>query len=133
MKLLIKTLAMFSIILACCQSAEQQNNVTSKLSNPDSTNSSRSDIIVETEEANKNMLMAKSDCYTCHANDSKLIGPSFADIALKCDANTYNIKLLVDKVINGGSGVWGEVPMQSHSQMSDTEAKEMVNYILGLK
>jgi cytochrome c len=133
MKLLIKTLAMCSIILASCQSAEQQNNATSKLSSSDSTNSTRSDLKVDAEETNKNKLMAKSDCYTCHTNDTKLIGPSFMDIALKYDDNANNIKLLIDKVINGGSGVWGEVPMQSHSQMSDAEAKEMVNYILALK
>ena len=77
--------------------------------------------------------MIKSDCYSCHTNDTKLIGPSFNDIAQKYTDTDGNIKLLVDKVINGGSGVWGEVPMQSHSQMSDTEAKEMINYILALK
>jgi cytochrome c len=47
--------------------------------------------------------------------------------------NKASIQLLADKIINGGSGVWGEVPMQAHSQMSKEDATEMVNFILSLK
>ena len=77
--------------------------------------------------------MKKSDCYACHTNDAKLIGPSFKEVAQRYPAKNKNIETLVDKIINGGSGVWGQVPMQAHSTMSKSDATEIVNYILSLK
>jgi cytochrome c len=78
-------------------------------------------------------LISKSDCMSCHADKSKIIGPSYLDIANKYQATAENITLLAGKIINGGQGVWGEIPMTPHPQMSQADAEEMVKYILTIK
>lgn len=78
-------------------------------------------------------LIAGSDCLTCHKVNEKVIGPSYVDVAKKYEATDANIKLLADKVINGGSGVWGEVAMAGHPQISEDDAQAIVKYILSLK
>ncbi|ATL45992.1 cytochrome C [Chitinophaga caeni] len=75
-------------------------------------------------------LMDGSDCKTCHKPESKLVGPSFKDIAAKYELNDKNVKFLADKIINGGSGNWGEVPMAPHSNFTEDDAKEVAKHIL---
>jgi len=76
-------------------------------------------------------LMASSDCNTCHKPDVKLVGPSFKDIANKYSDG--DIDKLADKVMQGGSGSWGDVPMAAHPAISKEDAKEMVKFILSHK
>lgn len=78
-------------------------------------------------------LMAKQDCATCHKETEKVIGPSFKEIAAKYPNTDENIATLADKIIKGGSGNWGEIPMAPHSAISTDDAKEMVKYILSVK
>ncbi len=75
-------------------------------------------------------IEAKSDCITCHKLDEKLIGPSYKDIATKYAANQEEmIPKLAAKIISGGQGVWGEVPMTPHSALTKEEAQTLVKYI----
>ncbi|UZD22244.1 c-type cytochrome [Algoriphagus halophytocola] len=74
-----------------------------------------------------------SDCTTCHMVERKIVGPSYADVAAKYETTEENINMLADKVINGGVGVWGEVPMPAHPNLSMEDAKDMVSYVLLLK
>jgi len=60
-------------------------------------------------------LIAKSDCIGCHNKDKKVVGPSYVDIANKYAANDKNINYLSGKIIKGGSGVWGTLPMGAHA------------------
>ena len=76
-------------------------------------------------------LIAKSDCGTCHKEQEKLIGPAFADVAKKYSPS--DVDSLASKIIKGGSGHWGTVPMSPHPTISTDDAKSMVNYILSLK
>ncbi len=78
-------------------------------------------------------LISASDCLTCHKVDSKVIGPSYADVAAKYPATDANIDTLANKVIKGGSGHWGATPMTGHPAISMDDAKTMVKYILSLK
>ncbi|SEF95546.1 c-type cytochrome [Flavobacterium urumqiense] len=78
-------------------------------------------------------LIAKSDCVGCHKLDKKLIGPSYLDIAKKYAFNEKNLNYLSDKIIKGGAGVWGTIPMAAHSSLKKNDAKSMANYILSLK
>lgn len=78
-------------------------------------------------------LIGASDCTTCHKISEKNIGPAYTDVAAKYEATQANIDTLVSKIINGGSGVWGEVPMTPHPTLSKEDATEMVKYILALK
>ncbi|MGL6269636.1 MAG: c-type cytochrome, partial [Chitinophagaceae bacterium] len=78
-------------------------------------------------------LIEGSDCRTCHKDDAKLIGPSYKDVAKKYESNEKNIKMLGEKVLKGGQGVWGEIPMAGHPNLSQEDAEAMVKYILTLK
>ena len=78
-------------------------------------------------------LINGSDCRTCHKDDSKLIGPAYQDVAKKYENNAANVKMLTEKVINGGQGNWGEIPMAGHPNLSQDDAAAMVEYILSMK
>ncbi|MCC8410197.1 c-type cytochrome [Mucilaginibacter sp. UR6-1] len=78
-------------------------------------------------------LIKASDCLTCHKEDVKLVGPAYADVAKKYQPTAANIDMLADKVIAGGSGNWGQIPMSPHPNVSKNDAKEMVKYILAVK
>lgn len=74
-----------------------------------------------------------SDCTSCHMVDRKIVGPSYAEVAAKYESTEENITMLAQKVIAGGVGVWGEVPMPAHPGLSEEDAKDMVAYVLLLK
>ncbi|MDO3425713.1 c-type cytochrome [Chryseobacterium sp. APV1] len=71
------------------------------------------------------------DCSGCHAVNERMIGPSYQEIADKYSEK--DTEMLASKIIEGGSGVWGGVPMSPHPQVSKEDAKKMVQYILSLK
>lgn len=74
-----------------------------------------------------------SDCTSCHMVDRKIVGPSYADVAAKYESTEENVTMLAQKVIAGGVGVWGEVPMPAHPGLTEEDAKDMVRYVLLLK
>ncbi|MFZ9695692.1 MAG: c-type cytochrome [Chitinophagaceae bacterium] len=79
-------------------------------------------------------LIAKSDCLTCHKVDEKLVGPSYREVAEKyAEAPNDVVTALADKIIKGGVGNWGNVPMLPHPAISQEDAETMVRYILLLK
>jgi cytochrome c len=78
-------------------------------------------------------LIANSDCLTCHKVSDKLTGPSYKEVAAKYENTDENVSLLAGKIIKGGQGVWGPVPMTPHPTISEDDAKQMVKYILLLK
>jgi len=77
-------------------------------------------------------LIKASDCKTCHHATNKIIGPAHTDVAKKYEFTEANVKLLADKIIKGGKGVWGEVPMTAHSDVSQEDAEKMARYVLSL-
>lgn len=79
------------------------------------------------------VLIAYSDCYTCHAREKRAKGPAFADIAARYPVNEGYIKLLAKKIIVGGSGAWGQPVMTPHPEIPPEDAETMVAYILSLK
>lgn len=89
----------------------------------------------EAAEGNKNLpgysLISGSDCMSCHKDNGRFVGPSYEEISQKYSEK--DAELLASKIIEGGSGVWGEVPMQPHPQISKDDAKKMVEYILSMK
>jgi len=78
-------------------------------------------------------LINKNDCLGCHNKTNKIIGPAYVDIAKKYPATEKNINMLADKIIKGGTGVWGNMPMTAHATLKKDDAKLMVKYILSLK
>ncbi len=78
-------------------------------------------------------LIAKSDCFTCHKLRDPSTGPAYGAVAEKYENNEANINMLAEKVIAGGQGVWGQIPMAAHPQVSKEDAIAMVKYIFLLK
>ncbi|HEX8476803.1 MAG TPA: c-type cytochrome [Telluria sp.] len=78
--------------------------------------------------------LAKSkNCMACHAIGSKLVGPAFKDVAAKYAGQKDAEARLAAKVIKGGAGVWGPVPMPANTQVSDAEAHALVKWVLAQK
>ena len=75
-------------------------------------------------------LILASDCQSCHLPDEMSAGPSFKMIAAKYSGDGTAPRKLAQKVISGGSGVWGEIAMSAHPQLAEDDAMEMVSYIL---
>jgi len=78
-------------------------------------------------------LATSKNCMACHAAAIKLVGPSFKAIAEKYAGQKDAVDKLAVKVIKGGSGVWGPVPMPANAQVSPDEAKKLVTWILTQK
>jgi len=84
------------------------------------------------EIADGKALLSKSDCLACHKIDDKLVGPPYTAVAAKYPHDQTSVNTLTDKVISGGSGVWGPVPMAPHPAISKADANKMIKYILTL-
>ncbi|SDQ22576.1 cytochrome c [Paraburkholderia fungorum] len=69
-------------------------------------------------------------CMGCHAVDRKLVGPSFQQIAAKYKGDAQAPTKLARKVKDGGSGVWGMIPMPAHQSMSDADIRTVVDWVL---
>jgi cytochrome c len=132
MKKILIVLGVCSIILAC-NSAEKSESTEDTTTATEQVNVDNGAASVSTGSAKGEQLISGSDCLTCHKVDVKIVGPSYVDVANKYEATEANIEMLAGKIINGGSGSWGEIPMAPHSALSSDDAKEMVKYILSLK
>lgn len=78
-------------------------------------------------------LAQKKACLACHSVDNKIVGPSYKDVAKKYKSQKGIEAKLAEKVIKGGKGAWGEVPMPANPQVNEAEAKQLVTWILSLK
>jgi cytochrome c len=120
------TLPLFALIVACGGGNEKKDDagtvtaaVVDLSSNPDYQKGLE--------------LIGKSDCLTCHKVSDKNIGPAYKDVAAKYENTDENVKMLAGKIIKGGQGVWGAIPMTPHTSLSEADAEQMVKYILLLK
>ena len=77
-------------------------------------------------------LINKSDCKSCHLMDKKSVGPSYVDVANKYKDNKKDQERIATKIIEGGSGVWGDHAMSAHPQITLQDANTIVKYIVGL-
>ena len=75
-------------------------------------------------------LVTSNDCLGCHKVADKLVGPAYLDVAKRYAGKPGIEDTLVKKIIKGGAGNWGTVPMQPHPNVSEADAKAMVAYIL---
>jgi cytochrome c len=78
-------------------------------------------------------LAQKKNCMACHAIDKKILGPAYKDVAAKYAGQKDAVDKLAAKVIKGGAGVWGNVPMPANSQVTEAEARQLVQWILTIK
>jgi len=84
---------------------------------------------VQADEA----LAKAKNCMACHSVEKKIVGPSYKDVAKKYAGNAGAEKMLAEKVIKGGKGAWGEVPMPPNAAVKPEEATKLVKWILSLK
>jgi cytochrome c len=76
-------------------------------------------------------LANSKNCMSCHALERKLVGPSYKDVAAKYRGDKAAADRLAIKIMKGGSGAWGVVPMPSNPQVNEAEAKRLATWILG--
>jgi cytochrome c len=78
-------------------------------------------------------LATAKNCMACHAVDKKLVGPSYKEVAAKYSSQSGAIDRLAGKILKGGSGVWGPVPMPANAQVTEAEAKKLAAWVLTMK
>lgn len=128
-----KVLVLFSICASviACNSSDNGAKPAEDKKPAESTASKTSD--AATDEKALEMIGAL-DCTTCHKISEKSIGPAYTEVANKYpEATKAVIDDLAGKIIKGGQGVYGQVPMTPHPTLSMDSARLMVKYILTLK
>ncbi|HCL04990.1 MAG TPA: cytochrome c class I [Chitinophagaceae bacterium] len=128
MKKYLVSLSLLALMAACGGSEEKKDTAAAP------TATTTSDDLSSNPDYTKGLeLIGKSDCLTCHKVGDKLIGPSYKEVAAKYENTEENITMLAGKIIKGGQGVWGSVPMTAHPAVTEDDAKAMVKYIFLLK
>ena len=78
-------------------------------------------------------LATSKNCMACHAVDKKLVGPAYKDVAAKYAGQKDAVDKLSAKIMKGGSGVWGPVPMPANTQVNEAEAKKLAAWVMTQK
>lgn len=78
-------------------------------------------------------LATSKNCMACHAVDKKLVGPAYKEVAAKYQNDKTAVDKLASKIIKGGSGVWGAIPMPANAQVNEAEAKKLAAWVLATK
>jgi cytochrome c len=78
-------------------------------------------------------LVANSDCFQCHQVKATSQGPAYEAVAARYPNNQQSIDTLASKIIHGGAGNWGTIPMIAHPDISKEDAQLMAKYVLSLK
>lgn len=124
-KILFTTAALALVLIAC---GTKEKKATEEFNVNESTEIKPAVDLLSQGEA----LVKASDCKTCHHPINKIIGPSHTDVAKKYEFTEANVKLLAQKIIAGGQGNWGEIPMAAHPDISPENAESMARYVLSL-
>ena len=78
-------------------------------------------------------LATTKNCMACHAIDKKLVGPAYKEVAVKYAGQKDAVDKLAAKIIKGGSGVYGPVPMPANTQVNEADAKKLAAWVLSFK
>ena len=78
-------------------------------------------------------MLTKYACTACHTVDTKAIGPSFTEVAVKYRGQKDGLEKLAEKVRNGGSGAWGQIPMPPNPSLPDKDLHTIIEWILALR
>jgi cytochrome c len=122
-----------SVCFACGNNNNSQAGTTTEKKDETATTAKADDISNNPDYKKGLELIAKSDCLTCHKIDETSTGPAYRDVANKYTNDDATITTLANKIIKGGSGNWGQVPMTPHPALAEADAKQIVKYILLLK
>lgn len=133
MKKFLAILPLLVLIAACGGNSNEPTSSTAAADSSSTVQPAANDISSNPDYQKGLALVAKSNCLTCHKVGEKLVGPAYKDVANKYAGNDTAVTYLAHKVIAGGKGVWGEVAMTPHPDISEADAEQMVKYILLLK
>jgi len=133
LKKYLVSIALLTFTAACGGGTNSENTSDSAGATSSSEAPATGDVSENPDYKKGLALIGKSDCLTCHKVSEKLIGPAYKDVANKYAGSDTAVTYLAGKIIKGGSGVWGTVPMTPHPQISEADAEQMVKYILLLK
>ena len=123
-----KILFLFLVTFLLSCGGKKETAPTEEFTPPDNTPKvSVADQVTEGEA-----LVKGSDCKTCHHPVNKIIGPAHTDVAKKYEFTEANVKMLATKIMQGGQGVWGQIPMTAHADLSQADAEKMARYVLSL-
>jgi cytochrome c len=117
-----------AMTLVACSSKPENKNTEEYVANESASEVPVTMDVVAQGEA----LVKASDCKTCHHPINKIIGPAHTEVAKKYEFNKASVEMLAQKIIKGGVGVWGEVPMSAHVDISQADAEKMARYVLSL-
>jgi cytochrome c len=78
-------------------------------------------------------LAQAKNCLSCHSIEKKIVGPAYKDVAKKYAGQKDAVDKLASKIMKGGAGVWGVVPMPVNSQVNEADAKKLASWVLSLK
>ena len=120
-------IVMAATLLTACGGKKSGNAEEYVANESAATEQAAIDVIAQGEA-----IVKANDCKICHHAVNKLVGPPHTDVAKKYDFTAANVTLLAGKIINGGSGVWGEIPMAPHADVSQADAEKMARYVLSL-
>lgn len=129
-------LAVFTFICSCTGNNQHDSSITAdsnRYKDYIKAIPGKNDAIPQEIKQKGEVLIAYSDCYTCHTIETRSKGPAFMDIAKRYPVNDGYIELLANKIIVGGSGAWGYPVMAPHPDISLSNARLMAQYILSLK
>jgi cytochrome c len=136
MKKVLFVFAVAALFAACGGGDEKKEPATPAPTNePSKTEPAKTDVTQDPDYQRGLAIVAepKNLCLTCHKIDEKLVGPAYRDVANKYELTDENIEKLANKVVKGGSGVWGEVAMPENTVISAEDAKAAVRYVLMLR
>ncbi len=132
--MLKKMLALSFIATACFACGNNSNTATSPGDADKKASAAKTEDITQNPAYKKGLeIIGKSNCLTCHKVDETSTGPAYRDVANKYPDTDATVDTLADKIIKGGSGNWGTIPMTAHPELSQDDAKALVKYILLLK
>lgn len=132
-------MAIAAFLLSCGGGDSEKKEATDAATEPATTEPAKTEAttdLSDNPDYQKGMAIVadtKNLCLTCHKIDEKLVGPAYRDVANKYESTDANISMLAEKVVKGGTGVWGEVAMPANTVISLDDAKAAVKYVLLLR
>lgn len=127
-------LAASAILLGGCGKKEAPQEPPSPVATPSQAPEAALPAASGAAASQAEVAMRKSDCFTCHTVDKKIVGPAYSWVAYRYKDDKEAASRLVDKVRKGGMGQWnaytGSVVMTPHPQLSDDVIKDMVEWVL---
>jgi len=123
-----------TLIIVSCSESKKDKEAALENNNSTSGQTSQREQDNGSPDIKKGLSLIKgSDCIACHMENQKLVGPSYKDVALKYRNDENAREQLIKNITEGASGVWGEVAMPAHPQLSKEQVSQMVDYILAIE